>query len=293
LENHVIYSDESGYNGKCRYGSIAVISGKKTDTASLSDELQSLLDKYSKTELKFEKVRGHHATTKVAKEFISLGLKYCGSSKIKLHVIIWDTKDKRHDVKGRDDIENMKRMYYHILKRAKADWVNIENWEFYPDEFSAINWTDDVIPYIESTNLVPDRKRIEKTLFGVMHNVRFPYIHKHEEKTSITNPIIQLCDLFAGLIRLSYENGEKYSLWLEEETGNNSLFPVLIKCDASKSEKAKFEVMKYFKDVSSKYGLGVNFSLNKYFTTFSKKYGLVIWFYKPQGDYDKAPVRKH
>jgi hypothetical protein len=51
--------------------------------------------------------------------------------------------------------------------------------------------------------------------------------------------------------------------------------------------------MKYFKDVSSKYGLGVNFSLNKYFTTFSKKYGLVIWFYKPQGDYDKAPVRKH
>ena len=130
LESHVIYSDESGYNGNSRYGAIAVISGSKSETELFNGELQSILEIYGKRELKFAEVKGHRPTMQAVKEFVSLGLKYCCTKKIKVHVIIWDTKDKRHDVKGRDDIENMKRMYYHILKRTKTEWANIEDWEF-------------------------------------------------------------------------------------------------------------------------------------------------------------------
>lgn len=289
MENFLLFSDESGYCGRHRYGSIAVISGSKSNTKDLNATLNIILNKYDKIELKFSKIKGHSNTIQSAKKFIELGLKYCSESKIKIHVIIWDTKDSRHQVFGRDDIENMVRMYYRILKKAQSDWKGVENWEFYPDEFSSINWQNDLIKYIEKTNLEKKETNLN-TLFDFFPSIRIPSICKHRELESDAFPILQLSDLFVGLIRLSYESGELYNQWLSYENSKNSLFPNLISCNASNNKKCKFEIMKYFQDVCSKYKMGVNFSKNKYFKTFNNKSGIFIWNYEPQGDYDKAPT---
>ena len=37
--------------------------------------------------------------------------------------------------------------------------------------------------------------------------------------------------------------------------------------------------------------MGLNLSDDKHFKVFNKRCGLWIWFYKPQGDYDKAPTK--
>lgn len=290
VENHLIFSDESGYCGNHRHGAIAVISGSKSNTRELNSELQAVLDKYDKIELKFAHVKGHSSSMQAVKEFITLGLKYCCEKKIKIHVIVWDTRDSRHQVFGRSNIENLKRMYYHILKRTKSDWNSIENWEFYPDEFSAIDWKKDVVYFIERTNLDKKLNIKQNTLFGILLNFRFPLVHKHGELESAKYPILQLSDLFAGLNRLSHEFGETFNQWLSNELNRNSLFPELVPCNATKNMICKFQIMKHFKDTCSKYKLGVNFSNNKYFTTFSSKNGIVIWLYQPQGEYDKAPV---
>ena len=291
-ENHLIFSDESGYNGNHRYGAIAIVSGSKSDTKSLNEELSLILQKYSKTELKFAKAKGHSSTLSVIKEFVSLGLQYCSIGKIKIHVIVWDKKDSRHQVQGCNDIENLKRMYYHILKKTKTDWHSIIDWEFYPDEFSGINWRNDIVKYIEHTNLDKQKHTNQSALFELFSNFRFPMVHKQGELQSEKYPILQLADLFVGIVRLSYECGEKYNIWLSNELQRNTLFPDLLKCNSSKNEKSKFKILQHFKDTSSKYKLGVNFSKNQYFTTFSSKHGILIWLYKPQGEYDKAPRKK-
>ncbi len=290
-ESHLIFSDESGYIGNSRFGAIGVVSGSKINAKTLNEKLKSILDKYSKIELKFAKVKGHSSTLNAVKSFVSLGLKFCMQKKIKIHVIIWDKQDQRHNVKNRDDIENMKRMYYHILKRTKSDWYGIDNWDFYPDEFSAIDWKNDVVKYIERTNLDKKYNTNQETLFGVIYKFRFPFIKEQCELDSSKYPILQLTDIFTGIVRLSYELGEKYFKWLSDEKGQNGLFAMPKQCQASKNEICKFGILKHFKDECSKYKLGVNFSQNNYFKTFNNKKGIVLWLYKPQGDYDKAPVK--
>lgn len=291
MEKHLLFSDESGYCGRHRYGSIAVISGSKSNTKDLNERLNVILDRYDKKELKFSKIKGHSNTMQSAKEFIKLGMQYCCESKIKIHVIIWDTMDSRHQVFGRDDIGNMVRMYYHILKKAQTDWKGIENWEFYPDEFTSINWQSDLIKYVEKTNLDKEKNSLN-TIFNFFPTIRIPSISKHRELESDAFPILQLSDLFAGLVRLSYESGDLYNQWLSYEMTRNSLFPDLVSCKASNNQKCKFKIMRCFQEVCSKYKMGVNFSENKYFKTFSDKTGIFIWLYKPQGEYDKAPTNR-
>ena len=50
--------------------------------------------------------------------------------------------------------------------------------------------------------------------------------------------------------------------------------------------------MHHFKKLCDHFSMGLNLSDEKHFKVFNKKCGLWIWFYKPQGDYDKAPKKK-
>ncbi|HOA81334.1 MAG TPA: DUF3800 domain-containing protein [Defluviitaleaceae bacterium] len=291
-ENYQLFSDESGYGSEHRFGTIAIVSGKKSNCRTLNSELQRCLDKNKKEELKFSNLSGTSSTKKAIKDFYRLGLEYCSQGKIKIHVIVWDKHDKRHDILGRDDIENMKRMYYHIIKRAMSDWSSVESWEFFPDEFSAINWKNDIVKYLERTNLDKKKNVNPDTLFGVIYNFRFPEFEKCLELESHKYPIVQFADLIAGVTCLSYKSGEKFNIWLSNENNKNSLFPEPIPCDVSKKEEHKFEIMKFFHETCSQFKLGVNFSKDKCFKTFNSKTGISIWLYEPQGDYDKAPTKK-
>lgn len=288
---HYIFSDESGWDSDNRYGSLAKISGTYLHTLELNNTLLEILNQHSKKEIKFKDIH-NHKTKQIAIEFLNTSFKFLNTSKIKIHVIVWDKHDSRHKVQNRCDVENLKRMYYHNMKSLLKSWNTETNWHFYPDEFTAIDWHNDVVKYIEKTRLNPDND-IQQKLFEVFENVKFPRIKGVKELDSKEFPIIQLADLYAGLVRTSRMESESFSKWccLQKEKLQPSLFEENFDIEISNSLRPKFEVMHEFREKSKTYKLGVNFSKSNYFTTFHSKRNLSIWHYEPQSEYDKAPIK--
>lgn len=288
---HYIFSDESGWDSDNQYGSLAKISGTYSDTLELHKVLNEILNQYSKNEIKFKDIN-NHKTKQIANEFIKTSFNFLITSKIKIHVIVWDKHDSRHQVQNRCDVENLKRMYYHNMKSLLKSWNTKTNWHFYPDEFTAIDWHNDIVKYIENTRLYPEND-IQLKLFEVFENVKFPTISGVKELDSKQFPIIQLADLYAGLVRTSRMESENFSKWCFKENKKHqpSLFEETVDVHVSNSLRPKFEVMHEFREKSKVYKLGVNFSESRYFKTFNNKRNLVIWHYEPQSEFDKAPIK--
>jgi hypothetical protein len=287
---HLIFSDESGWESSNRFGSLAKISGNHENTKELNSVLKEILEKNNKKEIKFKDVDGHD-TKQIAIDFLNKSFEFLHASKIKVHVLVWDKHDSRHNVPNRCDIENMKRMYYHNMKVLLKHWNVETKWEFYPDEFTPINWKNDVIKYIENTNLLKNESQLE--LFQVFKGMSFPTFQNTKELLSGSYPIIQLADIYAGLIRTSRKESDNFNLYYLSKKDENqlSLFDDRQTLNISKSLRTKFDVMVHFKEKADSLRMGVSFSENKYFKTFNCKGNINIWHYEPQGPFDKAPTR--
>ena len=288
--NYLIFSDESAVTGNERFRSIGTISGNLKEMKMLHKQLGDLLKKYDVSEVKFSKIKGHSSYTQVSKEFVSLGLKKCHEGTIRVNVMVWDTQDSRHSVRGRDDIENFKRMYYHILKVTIKHWNNQFKWEFYPDEHTAVNWQE-IVYYLSRKNL-SKADGSTPLLFEEFRELNFAKIHPPRESTSPKFYIIQLADLFAGIVRTSHLYGQDLIEWRQINCPGNLLFPANQDSGISKNQSVKFEVMSHFKDIADNYRLGVNLSEDKYFRTFNHSKNIFLWKYEPQHENDKAPVKR-
>lgn len=290
---HLIFSDESGYDGSSRFGCLAKVSGAFDDVKSLNEDLKKYLLDHRKTEIKFKKIKNHN-DREIAIKFIRTGLNYLNNNKIKVHVLVWDKQDARHQVANRCDIENLKRMYYHNLLSLKRHWNINTSWEFYPDEFSAIDWQNDVIKYLSNTNINKNTEYQANLFEGILEDitVKQPKYNRVQELDSKSSPIIQLADLFAGIVRTSRVNSDTFPFWYQqvESQSQYSLFERESVC-ISNSQLPKFEVIREFKKQSDNLKLGVSLSSTNYLKTYGKKSNLSIWHYEPQGEYDKAPQK--
>jgi hypothetical protein len=275
--------------GNERFQAIGTVSGSLKEMKTLHKQLGDLLKEYDMSDVKFSKIKGDSTYTQISKEFTSLGLKKCHEGTIRVNVMVWDTQDSRHSVKGRDDIENFKRMYYHILKVTIKQWNNQFRWEFYPDEHTAINWQE-IAFYLSRTNLSKVEGGVP-FLFEKFREFNFAKIHPPKESTSSKFYIIQLADLFAGIVRTSHLCGRDLIEWRQVNCPGNSLFPANQDSGISKNQNAKFKVMSHFKDIADSYRLGVNLSEDKYFQTFNHHKNIFLWKYEPQHENDKAPVK--
>lgn len=111
---HVAYSDESYYTDE-RYRSIAVVTLENSDKDNFSRTFGELISGSQISEFKWNKLRQareRFAAMKMIDEAIILAQ----NRHIRIDVLIWDTEDSRHGIKGRDDIANLQRMYYHLFK---------------------------------------------------------------------------------------------------------------------------------------------------------------------------------
>jgi len=266
-EPYLIFGDESGYTGSHRFRSVCTVSGTKSNLKELNKKLKIVLAQHSTREIKFAKISTHSSTQYCAKEFYCNALEYCKKNKIKVYVITWDTHDSRHDVKGRDDIENLKIMYYLILKLTMQHWENRSTWQFYPDEQSQIDWPE-LIKYLQNTNLLK-KHEWERSMFGLVRLLSFPTINKHKELESHKFPVIQIADLFAGGVRFTHEHGKTLQKWISIEKSQKSLFPMEDEIEAPKKQLAKLKVLSYLKEKSGQLKLGINLSRNNYFDTFN------------------------
>jgi len=196
--------------------------GKKTNIDTLRTELGRNLKNSEKECLEFKKIDGDREKEELAKIFITKGFEYCATDKIRMDIISWDTYDSIHNIKGRDDNKNLQMMYYKILKWVEQCWKHDTlDWDFYPDEYSAINWRE-IVDYFENTNLSRENKT-EHTLFGVINNYHFPRLHDHSEAKSHEESIIQLVDIFTGFARYSFEKGKTFLDWRETEKSQHQL----------------------------------------------------------------------
>lgn len=288
-EMFAVYSDESGCFHK-RYQAIGAVSGKTNDLAGLRHELKGILSTNSIKEIKFSEVTTHSPKVKAAQLFIKKGIDHAKLNKIRIDVLIWDTRDSRHSLPKRDNVANLERLYYKIFRHIFERWMQIE-WEIYPDEQSAIDWNG-ITEYLNATK-TPRRKPNILTLFEQERKEFNP--RKIEPLESHIEPLIQIADLFAGMACFTRENGRECLEWLESQKGKNqqSLFDEEKKADRkiSKAKCNRFALVGMLSEICKSCRLRVSLREKGYLWTPVPANPVNFWNYEPQHPDDKAPTK--
>ncbi|MHB9070484.1 MAG: hypothetical protein ACYC54_08940 [Sedimentisphaerales bacterium] len=284
-----IYSDESGNE---RFRSVGVLSGEKSQLDKLKIDLYLILKLNQIASIEFKDIKGDSKRRKAAIEFIEKGILLCFGKSIRIDILTWDTQDQRHSVIGRDDKQNLQIMYYKLVRWVKECWKSETlDWNFYPDENSAIDWQE-LIRFIQNTNLSKNNK-YELTLFGLVKNLHFPRVENHQQIVSTDEPLVQLIDIFTGFVRFSFEQGKKYLQWIKwkEQQNNRMLINTVEEPDTSKNIIAKYEVLEPMIVLCKQMKMGVSINTNCYLKTFDYKRSLNFWKYEVQTPKDQAPVK--
>ena len=284
--NYIAFCDES-YTSAERYRSIAVFSFKEDSLEIIDKSLISLLKKSNVKEFKWQKLR----TAKYffcAKHLTEYLLDSLEENKIRMDILTWDTTDSRHQIQSRDDSANFARMFFHLLKNVLSKREATCNWKIFPDEKVDMDWDtlNDCLRAVGKWERV-----FENPLFGFLSIETNYSISQFEQKSSKDCPCIHISDLFAGLSVLTVKLYETYCRWLKIKEGQLDLFNSEIIEKFSNSEEWRFNFLQYFLKVTERKRLGISFESNKRLQTYNPSNPINFWFYIPQHENDKAPIR--
>lgn len=279
------YSDESFQDP---YHAISVVSGRKNLLLNLREELQTILNDKNIKEVKFSDIRTYPPKIEAAKEFIDKGIEFAKNNMIRIDVLILYLEDFRHSISDMDDVENWARMYYKVLRCISERWNQIK-WEIYPDEQYAIKWYK-IVNFLNRTN-IHRRKPHFLTLFEQdIHRIRFIRL---KQLRSYEEPLIQLADLFAGIVCFSRK--KSYECWIEYNYRNKqqSLFrkEVDTRNQISESDLNRFEFIFKIYENCKESGLKVSYRSKRYLWTPNPSYPMNFWHYEPKSIKDKAPQK--
>lgn len=286
--SHVAYSDESNWNHG-RYRSIGLVTVPGPEARTLSDAMVDLLDECGvSSEFKWNKVKGAKYR-ETALEMVDLVFE--NLDLLRVDVLTLDTHDERHDVEGRDDRANLERMYYHlVLNVLRERWPDAATWHLYPDEKFDVDWETlhDCLSWKRSDWLI-EPNVFEPHQGGISIREYFD-VEGLRPVDSKEEPLVQMADLFAGMGCYSREHSDLYLTWKRGLDGQKTLFsnPHI---DLSKSQAERFTVMKTLKAKCKKQSLPVGFSRTGGLQTYDPAHSLNFWFYRPQHEHDKAPLR--
>ena len=279
INKYIAFADESSQNhGKYRSVSLVVL--HETDFKHINDKLSSILKKYNLKikSFKWEKLKSKKKVLAL-KELLDylFGLMLDGS--LRIHVLIWDIEDSRHNHVGRDDIKNLSMMYYKLIKNFVNDRLyDKETLTIYPDRNNDLDWE----------NL--EEIFVNDGIFNIRGNGLVTLLDKKvffKESNTEEENLIQIADMFAGMGRTSYEDYDQYEFWL---TGQQTLFPSEI--NISNKQKCHFEIYKTVDQWAKSNKLRVSLKSTKGFKSYDKYGPLNFWFYTPQHDDDLAPLKQ-
>jgi len=290
LPTHIAYADETHHNIG-RYRGLALITLKQEHETALSMELQRLLQESSVTEFKWEGLRTAKARF-AALKMLEFAIKQAVARILRVDVLTWNTQDRRHKVKGRDDVANLHRMYYHLFRNVLCErWPDESIWRLCPDEQAAMKW-DEVEHTLE---MVSERIEMRRDLFsqddfGLRLKQEFS-IEQIVPCKSNQEPLIQLADLCVGLAAYSRSSYDCYEQWQRASDRQMSLLPLESSVQFSGSDRERCRVLAEFDFLCKSSKLGVSLKTNRGLRTFDPKKPINFWWYEPQHEADKAPVK--
>jgi hypothetical protein len=184
-------------------------------------------------------------------------------------------------------------MYYKALNHAARTWKQ-QNWNFYPDENSAVNWAS-VENVLNNTRMFSDKAENPKLIEIEAANPFFRF-DSIAPTISHLEPLIQLADLFAGMGAFCSEEGVNCLEWIniygnKDQLSFTDLLEVNTLSETSKSKQSKYQVIGEFYQTCKRNRLGVSLRSNKCLTTHNPSYPINFWNYEPQHEYDRAPTK--
>ena len=247
---HIGFSDESHWS-QGRYRSVALVSARLEDMTVVERRLKGLVQESGFRELSWSKIRSakaYFAATKVC----DLIAEMARNQLLRVDALIWDTQDSRHKIAGRDDTQNLARMYYHLLSNVIAmRWPSTALWKFGVDERTDMNWKELVDCLSGQTRR--EWSTMQRTLSpAAVRPRRMP--PKIEQISSSEQPVVQVADLFAGLGAFSWNRREQHHQWMVTELplsfGQQTMFSGLSQIKISRSAKYKHELLHHFASLS-------------------------------------------
>ena len=289
---HVGFSDETRWNTG-RFRALALVTMEETKRERVNSNLLAILQESGVKEFKWKNCDGARERF-AAEKMLAYALQEAILGTLRIDVLIWDIEDSRHKIRGRDDIANLQRMYYHLLKQVLTKrWPERSKWLLIPDENTAIDW-DNVEDFVDRAGFIV---KIWKDLFtGGKFKLRMIREFKIDDIVpchSSQEPISQLADLFAGLGVYSRDNYDRYDAWLEQNDTQRSLLGNIKKVSRSfsLSEKERFPLIKQFNDRCKKNKMYVSLRKNRGFMTMKPSMPVNFWLYEAQREEDKAPIK--
>ena len=286
---HYGFADESHWNTG-RYRTIGLVTMPAARVGEIDDAVQAITRDAHIRELKWKSVSSDRHR-QAAESLLDLVAAPDNRHDIRIDVVIWDTKDSRHAIPGRDDIANLGRMYYRLMINViELRWPEVRSWSMSVDERNDTNWET-------LADCLAGRSRKAKTahepLLVSSSSAGPPRRVWLAEVSSTECALVQIADLFAGLAAFSWNHSVEHQTWekveVEQAAGQQSMFPALDTSRVSNASRFKHQALAHFMAGSpSEIVLGRNHGLK----TYRPRHPINFWLYEPHRASDKAPRRR-
>lgn len=290
---HCGFCDESGYNVG-RYRAVSMVSMRASFFPEFNDSLQRILDDSDVTELKWYELTSAKMRFAAIKA-LDYTLDNAEAVKIRVDTLIWDIQDTRHTVLRRDDLQNLQRMYYHLLNNVVIKkWGELGYWIVFPDEHPATNWEELETVLQNQIKKMEDQKR-EDDPYGIlgMGFLKISQIESHE------CPIVQVADLFAGLGVHSRDSIVKHVSYHILRMGRKCRFLSKRTMDKieetvsalSRSDRERCYTLSHLFTICKEKKWGIHLMRTRGLKTTDRTCPINFWHYTPQCEEDKAPTK--
>jgi len=294
--SHLAFSDESYTDA--RYRSIASVTLPIDIYGEVTAALTNIIIRSGLIEFKWNKLR--QARERLAAiQLIDVIMELVSEKKLRIDVLIWDIEDSRHKVKGRDDCANLQRMHYHLFRDIFLKrWPTGSCWAIHPDENSEMNW-DSMVECLDYAGFEFNSQTVFNESGTFMDLFKYLFrVHDISEVSSEKQPLCQIADLFAGMAAFSYSSFKSYNRWHYLKAGQIVIRSIdgamaIVENKFANSEEERFVVIEYFDRLCKKYKMQVGLITTKGFRSYNQTKPFNFWFYEPQQQDDKAPVRDH
>jgi hypothetical protein len=287
------FCDESQYNVG-RFRAISMVSMDTSFFPSYADTLQEILDESGISELKWHDLASAKMRFAAIKS-LDCTLDRAESGKLRVDTLIWDVQDTRHCVLKRDDIQNLQRMYYHLLNNVLVKkWGELGHWIVFPDH-SSINWLELETVMQNQIKKMEDRKRIDDP-YGI-NGMGFLELSPID---SLDCPIVQVADLFAGLGVHSRESFHKHESYYIVRRGRRCRYLPSrtiesvqdIVSSLSRSDRERCSTLSHLFSQCKAKKWGIHLLRSQGLKTSDPTCPINFWHYIPQSGSDRAPVRR-